>query len=130
MLCNPAIEVNTVLPVNDETLIVNYEFLDESYDILPTVNVTLAAYTTSHARLKLYSYLELLGERVLYYDTDSIIFISREGEPEPETGKCVGDLTDELEGYGPGSYITEFVCAGPKSYTYRVYTPTQGKYYE
>lgn len=130
MLCDPNIEINTVLPINDETLIVNYEFKEESYDQLPTVNVCLAAYTTAQARLKLYSYLEQLGDRVLYYDTDSVIFISRKGEPEPETGECVGELTDELECYGPGSFITEFVCAGPKSYAYRVYSPSQDKYFD
>ncbi|XP_041376688.1 uncharacterized protein LOC121389144 [Gigantopelta aegis] len=34
-------------------------------------NVFLATFTTSWARLKLYSVLEQLGENVLYYDTDS-----------------------------------------------------------
>ena len=30
-----------------------------------------------------------------------------------------GDLTDELEGYGEGAYITEFVAGGPKNYAYK-----------
>ena len=73
------------------------------------------------ARLKLYSYLEALGERVLYYDTDSVIFISKEGMFEPPTGNLIGDLTDELEEtYGVGSFITEFVSGGPKNYAYSV----------
>ena len=29
-------------------------------------------------------------------------------------------MTDELECYGPGSYITEFVSGGPKNYAYKV----------
>lgn len=32
----------------------------------------------------------------------------------------MGDLTDELEGYGLGSFIEKFVSGGPKFYAYRV----------
>lgn len=35
-------------------------------------------------------------------------------------------MTDELEVYGPGSYITEFISGGPKSYAYEVFTPETG----
>lgn len=101
----------------------NWEYIEEAADTLPTVNVCIAAYTTAQARLKLYSYLEKLNDRALYYDTDSVIFVSREGEWEPPTGEFVGDLTDELEEFGPGAYISEFVCGGPKSYLYKIPTP-------
>ena len=37
-------------------------------------NIFIAIYTTAHARLKLYSALETLQERVLYFDTDSVIY--------------------------------------------------------
>ena len=36
-------------------------------------SVVHAAFVTSHARLKLYSELERIGNRVLYFNTDSII---------------------------------------------------------
>ena len=29
-------------------------------------------------------------------------------------------MTDELEGFGPGAYIQEFVSGGPKNYGYKV----------
>lgn len=35
MLCNPAIEISPVLEVNQDTLIVNHEYKDESYDVFP-----------------------------------------------------------------------------------------------
>ncbi|KAK9729438.1 hypothetical protein QE152_g15962 [Popillia japonica] len=38
-------------------------------------------------------------------------------------------MTDELECYGEGSYITTFASGGPKLYAYRVYSPTEDKYY-
>ncbi|KAJ8962391.1 hypothetical protein NQ318_018375, partial [Aromia moschata] len=122
MLIDPGIFVNSALPINEDTLVVNWEQKEEAYDILSTVNVVIAAYVTTQARLKLYSYLERLGDRVLYYDTDSVIYVSKEGEYEPETGNFIGDLTDELEIYGKGCYITEFVPGVPKNYAYKVYS--------
>ncbi|KAJ8938051.1 hypothetical protein NQ318_013959 [Aromia moschata] len=52
--------------------------MEEAYDSLATVNVVIAAYVTTQVHLKLYSYLELLGGKVLYYDTDSVIYIARD----------------------------------------------------
>ena len=49
-------------------------------------------------------------------DTDSIIFISRPGVPEPSLGNFLGDLTNELK---PGQFIREFVSLGPKTYGYQ-----------
>ena len=75
----------------------------------------IAAFTTAYARLKLYGLLDLLQERVLYYDTDSVIYVHKAGKPDPPLGNYLGDLTDELN----GDYITSFVSGGPKNYAYR-----------
>ena len=79
------------------------------------MNIVIAAFTTAYARLKLYDLLDLLQERVLYYDTDSVIYIHQPGKPDPPLGDYLGDLTDELD---PGDYITTFVSGGPKNYAY------------
>lgn len=84
-------------------------------------NVFIASFTTCWARLKLYEVLQMLGERVLYFDTDSVIFVSKSGDKEPEVGSFLGQLTSELD---PDEYITEFVSGGPKNYAYRT---TKGK---
>ena len=42
-------------------------------------NVFIAIFTTAHAPLKLFEALETLQERVLYYDTDSVIYKWRPG---------------------------------------------------
>ena len=60
----------------------------------------------------------MLEQRVLYYDTDSVIFTSKPGEWNPETGEFLGQLTDELK----GKYITTFVSGGPKNYAYETNT--------
>lgn len=105
-------------------LYVTWVHKTEAVEQLPTVNVVIAAYTTAQARLRLYDFLHPLDRRVLYYDTDSIIYNHSPGQYEPPTGNFLGDLTDELECYGPNSYITEFVCGGPKNYAYKVYSPS------
>ena len=62
--------------------------------------------------------LDMLQEGVLYYDTDSVIFVSKPSDPEPPIGPYLGDLTDE----SGGDYITTFVSGGPKNYSYRTNT--------
>lgn len=123
MLNSPELIITGLLPVNERVMYVNYVYKDDSVLPTPTANVVIAAYTTAQARLKLYSYLERLNRRVLYCDTDSVIFVSKNGEWEPPCGKFLGDLTDELEEYGNGSYIQSFVSGGPKFYAYLVHTP-------
>ena len=51
----------------------------------------------------------------LFIDTDSIIFISEPGVPDPPTGDFLGDLTNELK---EGQFITQFVSLGPKTYAW------------
>jgi hypothetical protein len=55
-------------------------------------------------------------EKILYMDTDSVIFVEPVGKTYLKTGKYLGDLTDEID---EGDHITEFVSTGPKSYAYR-----------
>ena len=93
-------------------------------------NVTIAAFCTSWARLKLWSVMNRLGHRVLYHDTDSIIFSVKEGEYSPPLGSYLGQLTDELtckelgctQENCTGHWIEEFVSCGPKNYSFRVNT--------
>lgn len=120
MMLNPNITINDVLPITNDVLLVNWN--EEENAILPSTmtSVVIAAYVTTIARMKLYSYLDTLGERVLYFDTDSVIFSERPGDTTLPTGDFLGDLTDELEEYGKGSFIDMFVSGGPKNYAYRV----------
>ena len=55
---------------------VRYTMKEEFYQPLTNVNVAIAALVTSHARLRLYSLLEKLQDRCLYFDTGtySILF--------------------------------------------------------
>ena len=65
--------------------------------------------------MKLFEYLDKLGDYVLYYDTDSCGWVNKENERyEPELGNFLGRMTDELANYGKGSFIEIFLSGGPK----------------
>ena len=51
--------------------------------------------------------------------SDSVIYLSKRGDWDPPTGDSLGEWTNELDGYGEGSYIKEFVSCGPKQYSYK-----------
>ena len=80
------------------------------------VNIFVAAFTTCHARLKLYSYLEQLQQRVLNFDTNSVIYTTRPGQLRIPLGDNLGEMRNELDN---GDFITEFTSAGPKNYGYK-----------
>ena len=108
-------EITDINFVNDEMLRIGFKKNPELELPHPNVNVVLAAFTTCNARLRLYSFLERLQRRVLYFDTDSIIFTAKPGEWCPEIGNFLGDLTDECPDLG-GHHIVKFASGGPKNY--------------
>ena len=59
--------------------------------------------------------LYTLQEQVPYYDTDSVVYRCRPGQPSIAIGDFLGDMTDELD----GDVITEFVSGGAKNYGYQ-----------
>ena len=110
-------EVSAVHLINDEMIRVQFRMVGELFvKSSNKVNVPIAAFTTTYARLKLYDLLDLLQDRVLYYDTDSVFYVHKPGEPDPPLGDYLGDLTNELKG---DDYITSFVSGGPKNYAYQ-----------
>ena len=62
----------------------------------------------------LYDKLDYLKDKVLYFDTDSIVFVD-DGKMSIKTGDMLGDMTDEISGKG----INSFVSTGPKSYSFK-----------
>ena len=66
------------------------------------------------ARLRLYEALGVLQEQVGYYDTDSVNYRWKAGQPSIPIGVFLGEMTDELE----GDVIIEFVSGGAKKYGY------------
>ena len=116
MMTDPTIEVSDLHYINLEHIGIRWKHKDEFVDSLPNTSVILAAYTTAQARLVLYELLEKLEDRVVYFDTDSVIYIHREDSWNPPLGDYLGQLKDETKGIP----ITSFVSGGAKSYAYKL----------
>ena len=92
MMTDDGLEISDVLHVNDQHVALMWREKSEFVQSLPHTNVVLAAFTTAHARLKLYSLLEKLQDRVLYFDTDSVVYIHNEDLWNPPLGDYLGEL--------------------------------------
>lgn len=110
--------LNNLKKPDSDMILINYVEKKDFIEDCPFGNVVLAAFTTAHARLHLYDTLEKLGERVLYFDTDSIIYQHVDGLYNPTIVNSLGGWTDELE----GGHITKFMSGGPKNYAFETDT--------
>ena len=76
LLADETRSVESVVEMTKEAMLVttspaDTEFEEESGN----TNVVLAAFTTAQAQLKLYSYMEPLGNRCLYTDTGQSLLV-------------------------------------------------------
>ena len=94
-------------------------FLDSDQNTIRYVSLLtedrVEVHYTKQDQDRLYKALELLGERVLYFDTDSVVFVHQSGQASPALGQYLDEFKDEL---GEGDTIVEFCSAGPKNYGY------------
>jgi hypothetical protein len=106
--------------INEDVAVVNVAEHDE-FSAHTGSNVYIACYITSYARVKLYrEALIPCGRNVLYFDTDSVMYVSPNGQPiiPIDTTKTLGLWTDEAPA---GDFFTEFVSSGPKSYALKTF---------
>lgn len=122
LLNSPEIEVTGILPVSNQILCVKWYYTKEAAKLSTLTNVVVAAFTTCQGRLKLFDKLHLLGKRALYYDTDSIFYVTDASKKDVDLpmGSMMGELTNELP---PGCHIVSFVSGGPKFYAYKYIKP-------
>jgi hypothetical protein len=124
LINNPKIEILGDIRIND-MLIYNYRYVEDHMAKPGNTSVALAAFVTSYARLKLYEEMERIEESspgsVLYMDTDSIIFVHKEGTYKPNVANFLGEMTDEIrEEFGLEAKMTDFYTCGPKTYSFKV----------
>ena len=74
-LDSDALDVRHVSVVNNNIVEAHYQLREEDIPVSPNFNVFVACFTTCWARLRLYEALELLGQHVLYFDRDSLIYL-------------------------------------------------------
>jgi len=103
-LTTPGIEVTNLAFASDDLVWISWKnSAEEHVPNLRHTNEVIGPYVTAGARMHLYRYVERLGERAIYCDTDSFIYIQPRDEPGLiETGEKLGDMTTELR-------TTEFV---------------------
>ena len=114
-ISDAALDISTLRLCTDDILEAVYTSVKENAVKGTKTNIFIAAFTTCHARLKLYESLDTLQKQVLYYDTDSVVCKWRPGQPCIVIGDVLGEMTDELD----GDVITEFVSGGAKNYGYQ-----------
>ena len=76
----------------------------------------MAAFVAAHGRIYLWETLHRLDDRVLYHDTDSIVYEHRREEMNVEIGYMLGDWENVLDA---DDQIVSFVAFGPKTYSYK-----------
>ena len=109
------VDIRYVGVLSEERVEIHYRHEVEDDPVAPNLNIFVACFTTCWAQLRLYEALDLLQERVVYFDTDSVVFRSLPGQPDPPLGDYLGDFKDEL---GEGDYIMEFASGRPNKYGY------------
>ena len=103
--------------VSGDHIFISYIDKRESVNnTLGNTSIAIAASTTANAGIRLYTELKKLDKRVLYHDTDSIIYEYIPEEYNIQLGEYLGDWTCETD----GKPIDEFVSPGAKSYAYKV----------
>lgn len=108
--------------LDENVLITQHKVLRELQTTDVKGSMVHASFTTAHARCHLYrNAIQPLGDRVLYFDTDSVIYIKKKGQQGLPLGEGLGDMTDEIEpvvidGEKRELYCAGFVSGGPKNY--------------
>lgn len=115
LLSDTTKEISTIRLCTDDILETVYTHQQDNAPKGSKQNIFIACFTTAYARLRLYESLELLNKQILYYDTDSVIYKWREGQPSIAISDMLGEWKDELD----GDVITEFVSGGAKNYAYQ-----------
>ena len=115
LISDDTLHITTMRLCTDDVMEVVYTSKDDNVVKGTKTNIFVAAFTTSYARLKLYESLDVLQQQVLYYDTDSVLYRWKPGQPSIPIGDYLGEMKDELE----GDVIEEFVSGGAKNYAYQ-----------
>lgn len=100
--------------INGEMVQMSYTYKDQFVDNSYNTNIFVACFTTSGSWL-MYDKLDYLDKQVLYFDTDSMVYIESLNSKKIETGDMLGEMTDELDNE---TIKGSFVSGGPKTYSF------------
>ena len=83
--------------IRDNAILLQTQPKKEFIQAINMTNIFIAVFTTCLARRSLYYYIDLLGHRCLYTDTDSVIYTQKPCEIEIPFGDHLGAMTNELK---------------------------------
>lgn len=99
LVTDPQKEIQTVDMVSEKIAHITYNVAEDFVVENRTSNIFIAIWTTSLARLHLYSYMEKIAEapgcKLLYTDTDSCIFTNPRGQLPIASGEILGCMKNE-----------------------------------
>ena len=81
LISDSALDIRTLRLCTDDILEAVFTSVKENAVKGTKTNIFVAAFTTCHARLKLYESLDTPQKQVLYYETDSVVHKWRPGQP-------------------------------------------------
>jgi hypothetical protein len=111
------IDIVLNININTETSLLIYKDADNSRyrkSRASRNNMALASFVTAYGALRLWDEMNKLGSRVLYHDTDSVIYEHNPNLYNIPEGKYLGEWEDETG----GKPIIAFTSTGPKTYSY------------
>lgn len=121
ILLDPEKVVESLYCPTDNHMIIVWRLASEEHARPGITSLAAAGFVTAYGRVTLLNHMERIEQvrmgRVLYFDTDSVIFVERPGDPIVPTGNFLGDLTDEI---ALGWRCDTFACGGPKNYLLRL----------
>ena len=120
--------ITGLISVGYNKLFVSWKLSNEEDAKQGNVNVAIAAFVTSYARLELWQQLDIVERRcggtVCYFDTDSVIYIAYTGMTLLKTGSQLGELTREIK---QDEEVKQAVFLGPKNYAYTIRNKVTGE---
>jgi hypothetical protein len=125
-----AIEIRGRYRIGPNNWVVSGEKLDDNFDTngerfeddkdklehRKKTCVSIGSFVTMYGRRILWEQMEKLGERVVYFDTDSVIY---DYDESSDYNVVEGDVLGDWEAENDGMPIIEFVALAPKTYAYR-----------
>lgn len=114
---NGLVTLNDACQVGDERYLYQYkkDGLNVKHDFA-NCYLPAACFVPAYGRMQLWEQLKKLGDRVLMYDTDSVVYIYDPDEYNVEQSKVWGGWEEEDISVAG---ITGFIGLGPKSYAMR-----------